>query len=187
MAIKKDIALCLLKQEKYEAAKKDLNDIENRVNDISVKELSAELEQLQTKDELVQLDQIITTQLNTITSNQFRSIIKKTEFSEFSSKLETEIKVEEILKRAKKMATFNNYSQAIPEVRAVFSLDPKNSEAKKLEKEFVELQREQSFENLRTKTNSRGIYYQAQKALQKQNLSKAEKLLREAIAQGRSF
>ena len=54
VGIKKDIALCLLKQGKYEAAKKDLNDIENRVNDISVKELSAELEQLQTKDELVQ-------------------------------------------------------------------------------------------------------------------------------------
>ncbi|MCL2931860.1 MAG: hypothetical protein MGG11_06125 [Trichodesmium sp. MAG_R03] len=177
VGIKKDIALCLSKQGKYEAAKKDLNDIE----------LSAELDKLQTKDESVQLDQIITDQLEDITSTQFTAIVKKTEFSKFSSKLETEIKVEEILKRAKKMASFNNYSLAIPEVRAALSLDPKNSEAKKLEEEFVELQREQSFENLRTQTNSRGIYYQAQKALQKPNLSKAEKLLREAIAQGDRF
>ena len=184
VGIKKDIALCLLKQGKYEAAKKDLNDIENRVNDISVKELSAELDELQTKDELVQLDQIITTQLNTITSNQFRSIIKKTEFSEFSSKLETEIKVEEILKRAKKMASFNSYSQAIPEVRAALLLDPKNSEAKKLEKEFVDLQKEQSFQNLRTKSKNQSFFSQGKEALDKGNLPEAERLLRLAINQG---
>ncbi len=86
--------------------------------------------------------------------------------------------VESLLRSARKWAKGEKYSQAIPKVRDALKIDPENTEAKQLEVEYREADKEKGL------PKQPGPYRDAKKAeIIELDFRKAEKLYRQAIKQ----
>ncbi|MBD2303298.1 tetratricopeptide repeat protein [Nostoc sp. FACHB-190] len=182
--VKKDIVLCLLKQQKYEESKYYLNEIFDKNDELEIKIFLEKINKLKVKEDFDNLQKLISNQLDEIASSQLKPLISDSTFSKFITHLQIDIKIKEILKTANKLASFNRYSEAIYEVRKVFSIDPENLKAKEFEKEFIEAQRKQSVQNLKNKNKNLSVFNQGKEALDTGNLEEAERLLIRAIKEG---
>jgi tetratricopeptide (TPR) repeat protein len=89
--------------------------------------------------------------------------------------------IESLIQEARSWAQRRNFAQAIGTVRRVYELDRNNVEAKRLESTWQE-QIKRSQDDLLPPRQ--GTYREAKKADLDKNLKKAERLYREAIAQG---